>query len=285
MTRSARAYVKKVPSGEAGLWKSAKPTLARLDIELTERCNNNCLHCSVNLPAGDIEARAFEWTAVRWKALLTEAADLGCLVVRLTGGEPLLRDDFEGIYLHARKLGLRVMLFTNATLMTPRLARLLKDVPPLEAVEVSVYGMKEETYEAVTRVPGSFATFRRGLGLLLEHGVPFVVKGAVLPPTRKEMDEFETWAAGLPGAPGPPSYALLFDLRSRRDVGKNDLIAGLRLGGDEFVRIARRHGEGVARSGATSAPAPAAPAATGCSTACRRAARPRSIPTAGFSTV
>jgi pyruvate-formate lyase-activating enzyme len=243
MTAPARAYVRKVASGRDGLWAEAGPALARLDIELTERCNNDCLHCSVNLPAGDEAARAREWSAASWKALLGEAAGLGCLVVRMTGGEPLLRGDFEEIYLHARRLGLRVMLFTNATAITPRLARVLGEVPPLEAVEVSVYGMTAENYEAVTRTPGSFAAFRRGLDLLREHGVPFVVKGAGLPAVRGEMDEFEAWAARVTGSPEPPSSALLFDLRSRPGGVKSALIAGLRIGGDEFVRIARRHGE------------------------------------------
>jgi radical SAM protein with 4Fe4S-binding SPASM domain len=240
---TGRAYVKKIPSGEARLWPSRRPALTRLDIELTERCNNDCVHCSVNRPAGDREARGREWGAESWKKLLDEAAALGCLVVRLTGGEPLLRDDFEEIYVHARRLGLRVMIFTNATLVTPGLARLLEDMPPLEAVEVSVYGMKKETYEAVTRAPGSFDAFRRGLGLLRENGVPFIVKGAVLPATRGEMDEFEAWAAGLPGAAGLPSHALLFDLRSRREGLKNARISSLRTDADEFVRVSRRHGE------------------------------------------
>jgi radical SAM protein with 4Fe4S-binding SPASM domain len=237
------AYVKKIRSGEARLWPSRRPALTRLDIELTERCNNDCVHCSVNRPAGDREAREREWGAESWKKLLDEAAALGCLVVRLTGGEPLLRDDFEEIYIHARRLGLRVMIFTNATLVTPGLARLLEDMPPLEAVEVSVYGMKKETYEAVTRAPGSFDAFRRGLGLLRENGVPFIVKGAVLPATRGEMDEFEAWAASLPAAAGLPSHALLFDLRSRREGLKNALISSLRTDADEFVRFSRRHGE------------------------------------------
>ena len=240
---SGASHVKKIPSGEARLWKSGRPLLTRLDIELTERCDSDCLHCSVNRPAGDRAAREREWSPESWKKLLAEAAALGCLVVRLTGGEPLLRDDFEEIYLHARKLGLRVMIFTNATLLTPRLARFLRDVPPLEAVEVSAYGMKKETYETVTRTPGSFEAFRRGLGLLQEYGVAFIVKGAVLPATRGEMDEFEAWAAGLPGQSGRPSYALLFDLRSRRDGRKNELISSLRTRPDEFVRISRRHGE------------------------------------------
>jgi radical SAM protein with 4Fe4S-binding SPASM domain len=245
MSAASRSYVRKVPSGRDGLWASARPRLARLDIELTERCDNDCIHCSVNIPAADEAARAREWTAEAWKAVLDEAAGLGALVVRFTGGEPLLREDFEAIYLHARRRGLRVMLFTNATLVTPRLARLLRDVPPLEAVEVSAYGMTGAAYEAVTRTPGSFEASRRGLELLRGHGVPLVVKGAVLPPTRREIDDFEAWAAGLGGASGPPSSVLLLDLRSRRDGSKNELIARLRLSADEFVALARRRGETV----------------------------------------
>ncbi|MBE0712078.1 MAG: radical SAM protein, partial [Candidatus Aminicenantes bacterium] len=83
---TGKAYVKKIRSGEARLWPSRKPLLTRLDIELTERCNNYCVHCSVNRPAGDCDARAREWGAESWKNLLGEAAALGCLVVRLTGG-------------------------------------------------------------------------------------------------------------------------------------------------------------------------------------------------------
>jgi radical SAM protein with 4Fe4S-binding SPASM domain len=240
---TAKSFVRKVPSGRADLWRVSKPELARLDIELTERCNHACLHCSVVRPAGDLEAKAREWPAERWLTLLDEAAALGCLVVRFTGGEPLLRPDFEDVYRRARALGLRVLLFTNATLVTPRLARLLRDIPPLEAVEVSVYGMSPESCESVTRVPGSFEAARRGVGLLVEHRVPFTLKGVILPPTREEADAFEAWAEGLPGHVGRPAFAMLFDLHSRRDAGRSAAIAGLRAGADEFVTFSRRRGE------------------------------------------
>jgi radical SAM protein with 4Fe4S-binding SPASM domain len=240
---TAKRFVRRVPSAASGLWRKTPPLLARLDIELTERCNNRCVHCSVARPAGDAGAKAKEWPEQRWRALLDEAAGLGCLVVRLTGGEPLLRDDFEAIYVHARKLGLRVMLFTNGTLVTPRLARLFAAMPPLEAIEVSVYGMTRESCEAVTRTPGSFEAARRGIRFLVEHGVLFTVKGAVLPPTRGEVDALTAWAVGLPGHVGRPAFAALFDLHSRRDAERSAAIAGLRLGADEFLRFARRHGD------------------------------------------
>jgi len=242
---SAKSFVRRVPAARSGLWRGAPLKLARLDIELTERCNFACLHCSIARPAGDLEAKAREWPAEKWRALLAEAAALGCLVVRFTGGEPLLRPDFEELYLHARTLGLRVLLFTNAALLTPRLARLLRDVPPLETVEVSFYGLSPASCEAATRTPGAFAAARRGVTLLAEHGVPFTLKGAVLPPTRGEADAFEAWASGLPGHAGPAAFAVLFDLHSRRDAARSAAIAALRVGPEEFVEFSRRRGEGA----------------------------------------
>ncbi len=223
--------------------------LGRLDIELTERCDNDCIHCCINLPAGDREARDRELTTAQVEDILDQAAALGCLQVRYTGGEPLLRPDFEELYLYARRLGIKVLIFTNARRITPELADLLTRVPPLVTVEVTVYGMRAESYEAVTRVPGSYAQFRRGVDLLLDRGVPFVVKGALLPANRGEMEEFEAWAATIPWMDKPPSYSMSFDLRNRRDdEAKNEQVRRLRLDPDEVVAVLTRRPEEYRRS-------------------------------------
>ena len=202
---------------------------AQVDIELTERCNNDCIHCCVNLPIGDKQALSREMTTAQVRNILDQAVALGCLRVRFTGGEPLLRGDFEELYLHARRSGLKVVLFTNGRLVTPRLAELLATIPPLEPIEVSVYGMHPNSYEAVTRTPGSFAEFWRGVNLLLEHHVPFIVKSAILPQNKADMDEFESWAERIPWMRRRPGYAMFFDLRYRRDdADKDGLIRSLR---------------------------------------------------------
>ncbi|MBM3331642.1 radical SAM protein [candidate division WOR-3 bacterium] len=235
-------YIDKVRADRGGPWRKRGPLLGHLDIELTERCNNDCIHCCINLPANDRLAREREMTTDEVKSVLTEAADLGCLSVRFTGGEPLLRDDFEDLYLFARRQGMKVLLFTNARLVTPQLADLFARVPPGELAEVTVYGMKPESYEAVSRSSGSYTEFRRGIDLLLECRVPFVVKGVLLPPNRREMDEFETWAATITAMDKPPGYSMFFDLRGRRDSEvKNRQIAGLRLSPEEGVDILSRN--------------------------------------------
>ncbi len=236
-------YFASMRAAQHQLWKNRPPLLGYLDLELTERCNNDCIHCCVNLPEMDTRARARELGTSEIIAILKEAAALGALSVRFTGGEPLLRDDFTDLYLNARRLGLKVMLFTNARLITPNLARLFARIPPLITMEVTVYGMRRESYEAVSRVRGSYEEFRRGVGLLLNEKVPLVVKSAVLPPNRKEMEEFETWAGTLPAMDGPPQYSMFFDLRGRRDSpAKNRLIRSVRVSPEDGVILLRRQG-------------------------------------------
>ena len=230
-------YVRKVT-------RQSKPVvshLGSLDIELTERCDNDCIHCCINLPAGDTAARAREMSTAQIEDILRQAADLGCLQVRYTGGEPLLRPDFEDLYLFARRLGFKVLVYTNARRVNEHLAGLFARIPPLVPMEVTAYGMHQKSYEAVTRSPGSFAQFRRGVDLLLEHGVPFIVKGALLPPNRDEMAEFEAWAGTLPFMDRPPGYSMFFDLRNRRDdEAKNELIRSLRVSPEDGLRILAR---------------------------------------------
>jgi radical SAM protein with 4Fe4S-binding SPASM domain len=158
--------------------------------------------------------------------------------VRFSGGEPLLRDDFCEVYVFARKLGLKVILFTNATLITPPLAELFNQIPPLKKIEVSVYGMTKISYEAVTKSPGSFEAAFRGINLLLKNEIPFIVKSAYLPQNKNEMVEFDRWSATIKWMEVLPSYAMFFDLRCRRDLkDKNDAIKKLRVSAREGVEI------------------------------------------------
>lgn len=222
-------------------WNKLKPRLSRLDIELTERCNNNCLHCYINLPIDDLEAERKELSTDEIKKILTEAESVGCMQARFTGGEPLLRNDFSELYVFARKHGFKVYIFTNATLLTPSLADLFSRIPPGERIEVTVYGMKKESYETVSRTSGSFEAAWRGINLLLEKKIPFVIKGALLPSNKDEIEEFEKMALNIPWMDKPPSYSMFFDLRGRRDnADKNQVIKGLRISGEEGLKVLTR---------------------------------------------
>ena len=65
-----REFVTRKTIKNAGLFHDRQPRLSHLDIELTERCNNACLHCYINLPEDDSQAAHRELTTLQWKDVL-----------------------------------------------------------------------------------------------------------------------------------------------------------------------------------------------------------------------
>ncbi len=114
------------------LWAKMKErgALLSFDLEITARCNNACRHCYINLPAADREARSKELTLQEISSIADQAVALGALWVLISGGEPLLREDFEEIYMLLKRKGLLVSVFTNATLIRDEHIVLFKKYPP-----------------------------------------------------------------------------------------------------------------------------------------------------------
>jgi radical SAM protein with 4Fe4S-binding SPASM domain len=168
--------------------RGARRLPVEFELELTARCNCDCRHCYINQPAGDGPAKTGELSLAEIERVASEAADMGVLWCLLTGGEPLLREDFADVYLALKRKGLLVSVFTNATLVAARHVELWKKYPPRD-VEVTVYGATQETYERVTRRPGSFDAFRRGLDLLLAGGVKVRLKAMALRSNVHELRE------------------------------------------------------------------------------------------------
>lgn len=239
-----KSYFTKIQIDRSNLWEKNAPLVAALDMELTERCNLNCIHCYINQPANNDSAKERESTTENIKTALREAASLGCLRVRFTGGEPLLREDFEEIYLFSRKLGLKVLLLTNATLITPRLAKTFSRIPPLEKIEITVYGMKKRSYEMVTRTAGSYDAAFDGIHLLQHNRVPIELKTVLLPPNKNELAQFELLAESFCEMKEPSNYTMALDLRARRDSQlKSRTIERLRMPPAENLMFLTQRGE------------------------------------------
>uniref|UniRef100_A0A7V6DPF3 Radical SAM protein n=1 Tax=Desulfobacca acetoxidans TaxID=60893 RepID=A0A7V6DPF3_9BACT len=120
----------------------------------------------------------------------------GTGVFVLTGGEILLRQDFQEIYAHAKKCGMLIELFSNGTLIDAGLADFLRDLTPA-MVEITVYGRTQATFEAVTRVAGSYERCLEGIDLLLARGVPLTLKTMVMTINAHELWDLKAWAEGL----------------------------------------------------------------------------------------
>lgn len=138
--------------------------------ELTARCNLSCKMCYVHLSKDEQAKMGAELTAREWIELGREAVDAGMIYLLLTGGEPLLRPDFEEIYTALIKMGLMITVNTNATLMTPRIAELFRVHRP-EKVNVTLYGMSDQTYGGLCGNCHGFEKAMAGIQMLKEAGV------------------------------------------------------------------------------------------------------------------
>jgi radical SAM protein with 4Fe4S-binding SPASM domain len=165
-------------------------------IEVTARCNLYCSHCYINLPADNKNALDRELSRKDFCYLIDQIVDEGCLWLLLTGGEPFIRPDLIDIYTHAKKKGLLITLFTNGTLVTPSLADHLAEWRPF-AVEITLYGSTQATYERVTGIPGSYKRSKRGIELLLERKIPLKLKAMVLTINKHEIQDIRAYAEGL----------------------------------------------------------------------------------------
>jgi MoaA/NifB/PqqE/SkfB family radical SAM enzyme len=158
--------------------------------ELTARCNLQCKMCYVCQPAGDRQVMARERTAKEWIKLAEEARDAGMLYLLLTGGEVFLRKDFREIYEAVSMMGFNIEIYTNATLITPEIAKWLGRIPP-SRVGVTLYGASPETYESVCGNADAFERAARGIDLLLNEGITLLLKTTV---TRRNVNDFDKLA-------------------------------------------------------------------------------------------
>jgi pyrroloquinoline quinone biosynthesis protein E len=108
------------------------PPLALL-AELTHRCPLQCPYCSNPLA---LERAGEELATDDWLRVLREAAEMGCLQVHFSGGEPTARRDLERLVKQAADCGLYSNLITSGVLLDEsRLAALVR--AGLEHVQLS----------------------------------------------------------------------------------------------------------------------------------------------------
>lgn len=152
--------INQIPENAVRLEKMPERIPYNGTFELTVRCNLHCKMCLFrHADCENAQLIKQELTAAQWIDMARQAAEAGTIQLLITGGEPMLRPDFceiwEGIY----QLGFLMELYTNATLVTPRIMETLRKYPP-HKIGVTIYGASAETYE---KVCGSADAFEKAL--------------------------------------------------------------------------------------------------------------------------
>jgi AdoMet-dependent heme synthase len=161
-----------------------------VQLDLTYRCNERCVHCYL-----DHDDHG-EMTTAEIKDLLEQLAAAGVFFLILSGGEIFLRKDLFEIVEHARKLMFSVKLKTNAVMIRKARAKRIAALG-VESVEISVYSHRAEVHDAITKLPGSFRRTIEGARLLKAHGVKVSFANVLMKHNADDYPEVRALAANL----------------------------------------------------------------------------------------
>ena len=157
---------------------------------ITEGCNLRCSHCWINPPfEKDNKAGDFPYVDLElFKHIVSQARELGCSGVKLTGGEPLIHPQIHELldYIKEEDLGLTVE--TNATVCTPEIARKIKECKNGFA-STSLDGPDAASHERVRGVKGCFDKAIQGLRYLVDADIKPQIIMAVMRHNRDKMED------------------------------------------------------------------------------------------------
>jgi len=161
--------------------------LMNLRVSVTDSCNLECFYCHRE---GQFLTQSF-MTPGEVKRIVQVSTELGVEKVKITGGEPLLRNDLEEIVSGLRSLkALReISMVSNGRLLSAERSERLKKAG-LSRVNINLPSLNPATYMRMTG--GSLEDALRGVKNAVEAGLTPVKVNMVL---MKGLNDGEVWSA------------------------------------------------------------------------------------------
>jgi radical SAM protein with 4Fe4S-binding SPASM domain len=176
---------------------------------VTDDCNERCTHCyadampktyrtqqGASIPL--VIANNRKRMAHRdWLKLIREVYALGCRKCQFIGGEPFLyqgpnKETVLDLAEYSLQMGYELVeIYTNATLLTPRKIKRIKELGI--SIAVSLYSLDPKVHNAITRTPGSHAKTMRALDLLKKYGIPTRVEVVLMQTNQHTIEETFEW--------------------------------------------------------------------------------------------
>jgi len=155
--------------------------LDRLRISVTNRCNHACIFCHRE---GLKIFESNELTPEDYGFLAKVAYKLGIDKHKLTGGEPLVREDIAAVVRELKLNSNEVTLSTNGSLLKSR-AKALADAG-LDRANVSLHSLKEEVFTYIAKAP--LKPVLEGIHESMEYGLKIKLNYVVM---KSNINEFK----------------------------------------------------------------------------------------------
>ncbi|MCW4006586.1 MAG: radical SAM protein [Candidatus Bathyarchaeota archaeon] len=173
-----------------------------LSWNVTRECNMKCSHCYINASP---EKPADELDTQQAKDLIDQITQVSRPMLILSGGEPLLRKDIYEIIRYGTQKGLRMGMGSNGSLITPQVAKQLKDAG-IKTVSISLDSSVPEKHDEFRGVEGAWQKAVDAIKALRENDVLVQVNTTLTMQNYDEIDDILSLAESL----GVENFHLFF---------------------------------------------------------------------------
>ena len=204
------------------LWRKAGEMRLPLTgaFELLPVCNLHCKMCYVRKSMKEVKAMGGLLPTEQWLEFAKQAKDEGMLYPLLTGGEPLLRQDFQEIMAKMQEMGLQVSINSNGTLIDEKLARWMEKHCPTK-INITLYGASEESYQNLCGDGDAFCRVHRAVEYLKQYHIPVKFNTSITPENVNDLDTIMAYAQSLDIPIQVATYMFPPVRRNADMVGKN----------------------------------------------------------------
>ncbi|MFH0828331.1 MAG: radical SAM protein [Candidatus Omnitrophota bacterium] len=220
---------------EKKLYSKSKYLPLEGQLELTYRCQFDCVHCYCQ----GLDERRKELSTSAWKKILDQIQKAGCFRLSFTGGDSLLREDFLEIYSYAKRKGFLISVLTNGYSLNSRILKYFVKSPPY-SVEITVNGITARTFERITRKNGSFTRVMKNIRALKENNIRCYIKTNLLTLNAHEIAKIKQWVDGFLGVSRANAYYFSFDPIIFPKLNGDLAPCSYRLSPDDMAKIFRR---------------------------------------------
>lgn len=187
--------------------------MTRLELEISNPCNEKCFHCYRH----HLNGRKGFLSAKDANSVFQQAFVLGARAVTITGGEALLNPQWKEIVAIADTLGMRISLYTNGTLLTASDVDFIKSLKNLKEVQFSLYSLVPEVHDKITGLLGSCEKTKKAIQLVHQNGIPLFVSCPGMKENKETLPQLMEWC----DEQEIPSCANIFIFGSSNYDGEN----------------------------------------------------------------
>lgn len=169
------------------------PLISALQIELSSRCNERCIHCYI--PNGK-KNKGYEFPTQKLKSIIGEFAEMGGIHITLSGGEAFLHKHILEICKYCREKDLKISILSNLISLKDEQIPVLKSLN-LSLIQTSLYSMDPQIHDTITTVKGSFQKTKAAIEKLVAADIPVQISCPLMKANKDGYPEVLKYAQKL----------------------------------------------------------------------------------------